>query len=43
MYNGEFGPVYASADENGMSAKQANKPRIALLNEQIAIYAETHV
>jgi hypothetical protein len=43
IYNGEFGPVYASADENGMSADQVNASRIALLKDQIAIYAETDV
>ena len=43
IYNGEFGPVYTSTDENGMSAEQVNKSRIALLKEQTAIYAETDV
>lgn len=43
IYNGEFGPVYASGEENGMSAEEVNKCRIALLREQLAIYRETDV
>ncbi|KAF2016310.1 glycoside hydrolase family 5 protein [Aaosphaeria arxii CBS 175.79] len=43
IYNGEFGPVYASAEENGMSAAQVNECRVALLREQLSIYRETDV
>lgn len=41
--NGEFGPVYASAEENGMSAFEVNECRIALLREQMAIYRDSEV
>lgn len=41
IYNGEFGPVYASTEENGMSAQDVNECRIALLREQLAVYRES--
>ena len=51
IWNGEFGPVYASAaDSEGAnpaekeaSAALTNSQRFALLKEQLAIYAETQV
>jgi aryl-phospho-beta-D-glucosidase BglC (GH1 family) len=51
IWNGEFGPVYASAaDSPGTSATEkeasaalTNSQRFALLKEQLAIYAETGV
>jgi hypothetical protein len=51
IWNGEFGPVYASpADSMGATEAEreanaiaTNAPRFALLQEQLAIYAETQV
>lgn len=51
IWNGEFGPVYASpADSTGAtpaqreaSAAVTNSQRFALLQEQLAIYSETQV
>ncbi|OAL52055.1 glycoside hydrolase, family 5 [Pyrenochaeta sp. DS3sAY3a] len=43
IYNGEFGPVYASSEENGMSAEEVNACRFALVREQLSIYQETDV
>lgn len=41
IWNGEFGPVYAFDSEEGH--EQINKRRYAVLEEQLAIYAETNV
>ncbi|KAH7121294.1 cellulase [Dendryphion nanum] len=43
IWNGEFGPVYASAPENGMSADEVNVSRIELLKFQISMYRESGV
>lgn len=51
IWNGEFGPVYASAAdfegatiaEKEASAAATNSQRLALLQEQLTIYAETQV
>ncbi|PSN62349.1 glycoside hydrolase [Corynespora cassiicola Philippines] len=40
IYNGEWGPVYASGEENGMSAQEVNQHRIELVREQLLIYRE---
>lgn len=42
IWNGEFGPVYASADDDA-DYKKTNSQRFALLKEQLSIYKETDV
>lgn len=44
IWNGEFGPVYASeSNALGETAEEINSHRFALLREQLAIYRETEV
>ncbi|CAI6088562.1 unnamed protein product [Clonostachys chloroleuca] len=43
IWNGEFGPVYQDERKEGDSARETNKKRFALLEEQLAIYRETGV
>ncbi|ORY13439.1 glycoside hydrolase family 5 protein [Clohesyomyces aquaticus] len=43
IYNGEFGLVYASSPENGLTASEVNAHRLDLLKEQLSIYRETDV
>ncbi|CZR62653.1 related to endoglucanase [Phialocephala subalpina] len=43
IWNGEFGPVYASSEENGETAEVVNARRFSLLREQIAIYRESDI
>jgi hypothetical protein len=42
IWNGEFGPVYASAGDDA-DYKKTNSQRFALLKEQLSIYKETDV